>query len=37
VSSQNCKCNANMPLIVGFEEDVAYNIDVEFKRYTTQK
>jgi hypothetical protein len=37
VSSQNCKCYANMPLNVGFEKDVEYNIEVEFKRYTTQK
>ena len=31
VSSQNCKC------YVGFEKDVEYDIDVEVKRYTTQK
>ena len=31
VSSQNCKCYA------GFEKDVDYNIDVEFKRYTSKQ
>ena len=30
VSSQNCKCYADMPLNVGFETDVECNIDVEF-------
>ena len=33
VSSQNCKCNAN----VGFVEDVEYVVEVEFKRYNTKK
>ena len=37
VSSQNCKYDANMPLNAGFEKDVKYNIDVEFKRYTTKE
>ena len=32
VSSQNCKCYAN----VDFVEDVEYVVEVEFKRYTTQ-
>ena len=31
VSSQNCKC------YVEFEKDVEYNIDVEFKKYTSKK
>ena len=31
VSSKNCNCYA------GFEKDVEYNTDVEFKRYTTKK
>ena len=31
VASQNCKCYA------GVEKDVEYNVDVEFKRYTTRK
>ena len=32
VSSQNCKCYAN----VDFVEDVEYVVEVEFKRYTTK-
>ena len=31
VSSQNCK------FYVGFEKDVEYNIDADFKKYTTKK
>jgi len=30
-SSQNCKCN------IEFEKDKVYDIDAEFKRYTTKK
>ena len=33
VSSQNCKCYAN----VDFVEDVEYVVEVEFKRYNTKK
>ena len=29
VSSQHCKCCANMPWNVGCEKDVEFNIDVE--------
>ena len=33
ISAQNCKCD----MTVGFVKDEEYNIDVEFKKYTTKK
>ena len=34
VSSRYCKCYTNMPLHVGFEEDVEYNTQLENSGYT---